>query len=127
MDRNLLMGAACLGMLVTATYATNAQDQTKPDDGFFPLTRNQVIELQEMLTRFGYKAGPANGVVGLEAAKATEALAGLLHREIVRRIPSGREIVLTCEIKEGSTRDFQSTQIMVDEYRRIVIYHFHLR
>lgn len=119
--------AACFGILLALTYVAHAEDaeRIKSDDGFFPLTPNQVTELQEILLRFGYKAGPINGVVNPEMAKAAEALAGLLRREIVRR-PSGRELVLACEIKEGSIPGYKSIQIMVDEQRGIVIYNFQM-
>ena len=89
-----------------------------------PLTRNDVIVLQEVLARLGYYVGPIDGVVGRQTAEAAKALAGTLERDFVRR-PSGQEIVLDCKI-EGAPRGWDSTQIMIDEHRDIIIYGFQL-
>lgn len=121
----VMIGAASLVMLLTVAPPSVGQDsgRLEPDDGYFPLTRNEVIELQELLARLGYKVGPIDGVVGPQTAAAARAVAGLLERELIRK-PSGQEIVLDCKIEEGAPQGFDSTQIMIDEYRGIVVYHF---
>jgi len=121
----VMIGAAYLVMLLTVAPPSVGQDsgRLEPDDGYFPLTRNEVIELQELLARLGYKVGPIDGVVGPQTVAAAKNLTMWLEREFVRK-PSGQEIVLNCEIEEGSKAPYDSTQIMIDEYRGIVIYHF---
>jgi len=122
-----LIGAAFLAVLFSVALPADAQEsfRLERDDGWFPLSPSQVIELQEGLAKLGFDVGPVDGVVGPRTVRAAKALAAMLEREMVRR-PSGREIVLNCEIEEGGPQQYRSIQIMIDEHRGIVIYNFHL-
>ena len=67
-----LIGAAYFVMLLTVAPPAFGQDTValEPVDGYFPRTRSDVIELQELLTRFGYNVGPIDGVVGPQTVAA---------------------------------------------------------
>lgn len=114
-------------IVVAAPRLAPAQgaDGLKPDDRRFPLSSVQVAQIQELLGQLGYNVGSENGTVGPHTVQSAKALAGLLEQEFVRK-PSGHEIVLNCQIQEGVPAPYKSITILIDEYRKILIYNYQL-
>ena len=113
-------------LIILPTLMGGASSQSsRPFDGEFRFTNEDILNLQETLSQLGYENVSNSGVVDSQTLGATKSLKRSLEAEFIRN-PSGKELILNCEIEEGAPARYASTKILIDEERGIVVYHFNL-
>lgn len=113
----------CLAISFAMASVATAQDSQQDNDSLF-FNRDQVLQIENFLTQFGYDLAHVDGVVDPETVRATDNLAMRLRDKFDRK-PSGRELVLNCTV-EGAAEPYTDIQIMIDHYKQILIYNFQL-